>query len=105
MRISPPGDTPTDRESAKIVDGWELVLTLTGDGDIRGGIGGGGYISFTLPENHGTVHQNDNHHGYVYGSRAAPWGMGVPKVVGKWQPGPGGDVGSRKGGRNYGDGG
>ena len=55
-RISSPDDMPTDRaEAKKECEQW-LVLTPTGYGDGRGGLGGGGYIQIPPPEQHNTVH-------------------------------------------------
>ena len=102
---SPPGDTPTDGVSAKTASGKKLVLPLTGDSNDRFGIGGGGYICRSPPEQNHRVHRDRNHNGYVSSVRAAPWGVGVPEVVGTGEPRPVGDAGVRKGGRDEGGGG
>ena len=80
--------------------GRGLALTSTRYDYYRGGIGGGGYICHPPHKNRRTVHINHNHHGSLYGGRAAPWGACVPAVVGTGDPGTGGDTVGGKGGGN-----
>ena len=68
-----------------------MVLLLTGDKKIIGGIGVGVDIHILSPENCRTIHCKQTHHGYVSGVIVAPWDAVVPAVVGTEEPVPGGD--------------
>ena len=71
-RISPPGDTPTDRAASKTEGGRDLVLTFTDNGDGRGGLEGYGDIRLPPPDHRHTVHHDKTHHGSVSGDVASP---------------------------------
>ena len=103
--LSPTGDTPNDGAAAKTTSRWGLVLPCTGDGNGRGGIGGGGNIRHQPPEHHHIVHRDQTHHGYVSIIGVASWGVGVPLVVGTGELGYEGDAGGGNVSRNGGDGG
>ena len=100
-RLSPPGDTPTDRAVDEASGRWELVIPFFGGGNGRGRFGGGGDVCRLPPEQNCTVHREHTHYGSVYGGGAAPWGAGVSAVVGAGELGPRGDA---YGGRGGGDG-
>ena len=102
-RISPLGDTPTDRTESETAYGGKLVLPPTGNGNGRGSLGGCGDICCLSPEHCIVVNSNQTHHGYVYGIGAAPWGKYFPEVVVTGDHVPGGDVGNSKCNVNCGD--
>ena len=68
-----------------------------------GRLGVGRYVCLPPPEHSCTVHFDQTHYGSLYGSVAAPWVIGVPEVVVRGEPGPGGHSVGIKGGINGGD--
>ena len=94
--LSTLGDKPTNKAESKTSGRQELAVPPNDDVDIRGGLGGGGDIHHTPPEHRHTFHCDQKHYGSMSGSGAAPWGAGIPAVVGIGYSGPRGDAGGEK---------
>ena len=88
-QISPPGDTPTDRAESEMSGKRELGLLTFGVGNGGCSIERGGDICTPAPEHSRIFHCNQNLYRSVLGNGAAPWGKGVPAVVGVGELGPG----------------
>ena len=96
-QVSPLGDPMNDGTEADTAGRWELVLPTSGSSNVRSGLGGGGDLRRSPPENIHIVHHKQTHCEYVSGSGAAHGSTGLPSVVGTGISGPGRDVGGIKG--------
>ena len=71
-RLSPLGDTPTDRTAENTAGGRELGIPTFGNGDGGSSLEGGGSICSLPTENICKVNRDKTHYGYISGGGPAP---------------------------------